>query len=169
MPWKQLDTTAIQMCGYDCMLSVLSNGVIENVLFDNYSTRAHWIWDDRQPTRRASLAIHLINRFHVAEPLFSSRSQMTSKCGENKKWHTRRQSSVSLMLLRLCFPMFLNVSRDEVEGNIEILGKQIHYSPRDQSLSVNYYTHHTFRRLSLAHQFKDLYHLATIISILYPF
>ena len=29
----------------------------------------------------------------------------------------------------------LNVSRDEVEGNIEIRGKQIHCSPRDQSLS----------------------------------
>ena len=29
--------------------------------------------------------IHLTNRFHVAVRLFSNRSQMTSKCGKNKK------------------------------------------------------------------------------------
>ena len=29
--------------------------------------------------------IHLTNRFHVAVRLFRSRSQMTSKCGKNKK------------------------------------------------------------------------------------
>ena len=34
---------------------------------------------------RASLAIYLTNRFHVAVRLFSNRSQMTSKCGKNKK------------------------------------------------------------------------------------
>ena len=28
---------------------------------------------------------YLINRFHVAVRLFSNRSQMTSKCGKNKK------------------------------------------------------------------------------------
>ena len=28
---------------------------------------------------------YLTNRFHVAVRLFSNRSQMTSKCGENKK------------------------------------------------------------------------------------
>ena len=33
---------------------------------------------------RASLAIYLTNRFHVAVRLFSNRSQMTSKCGKNK-------------------------------------------------------------------------------------
>ena len=31
------------------------------------------------------LAIYLTNRFHVAVRLFSNRSQMTSKCGKNKK------------------------------------------------------------------------------------
>ena len=30
-------------------------------------------------------ALSLINRFHVAVRLFSNRSQMTSKCGKNKK------------------------------------------------------------------------------------
>ena len=29
--------------------------------------------------------IHLTNRFHVAVRLFSNRSQMTSKCGKNKR------------------------------------------------------------------------------------
>ena len=29
--------------------------------------------------------INLTNRFHVAVRLFSNRSQMTSKCGKNKK------------------------------------------------------------------------------------
>ena len=31
------------------------------------------------------ISIHLTNRFHVAVRLFSNRSQMTSKCGKNKK------------------------------------------------------------------------------------
>ena len=31
---------------------------------------------------------HLTNRFHVAMRLFSKRSQMMSKCGKKKKWHT---------------------------------------------------------------------------------
>ena len=34
---------------------------------------------------RSSLAIYLTNRFYVAVRLFSNRSQMTSKCGKNKK------------------------------------------------------------------------------------
>jgi len=29
--------------------------------------------------------VYLTNRFHVAVHLFSNRSQMTSKCGKNKK------------------------------------------------------------------------------------
>ena len=46
------------------------------------------------------LDLDLTNRFHVAVRLFSNRSQMTSKCGKNKKvTHTRRQPSVSLMFL----------------------------------------------------------------------
>ena len=34
--------------------------------------------------------IGLTNRFHVAVRLLTNRSQMTSKSGKNKKWHTRR-------------------------------------------------------------------------------
>ena len=34
--------------------------------------------------------LYLTNRFHVAVRLFSNRSQMTSKCGKNKKSGTRR-------------------------------------------------------------------------------
>ena len=39
------------------------------------------------------------NRFHVAVRLFSNRSQMTSKCGKNKKVAHEAQPSVSLMFL----------------------------------------------------------------------
>ena len=31
------------------------------------------------------ITLYLTNRFHVAVRLFSNRSQMTSKCGKNKK------------------------------------------------------------------------------------
>ena len=41
----------------------------------------------------------LTNRFHVAVRLFSNRSQMTSKCGKNKKVAREAQPSVSLMFL----------------------------------------------------------------------
>ena len=39
------------------------------------SSRAHWL----------IFIVNLTNRFHVAVRLFSNRSQMTSKCGKNKK------------------------------------------------------------------------------------
>ena len=42
---------------------------------------------------------YLTNRFHVAVHLFSNRSQMTSKCGKNKKVAHKAQPSVSLMFL----------------------------------------------------------------------
>ena len=45
------------------------------------------------------LVISLTNRFHVAVRLFSNRSQMTSKCGKNKKVAHEAQPSVSLMFL----------------------------------------------------------------------
>ena len=41
----------------------------------------------------------LTNRFHVAVRLFSNRSQMTSKCGKNKKVAHEAQPSESLMFL----------------------------------------------------------------------
>ena len=41
----------------------------------------------------------LTNGFHVAVCLFSNRSQMTSKCGKNKKVAHKAQLSVSLMFL----------------------------------------------------------------------
>ena len=44
-------------------------------------------------------SINLTNRFHVAVRLFSNRSQMTSKCGKNKKVAHEAQPSVSLMFL----------------------------------------------------------------------
>ena len=44
-------------------------------------------------------SVYLTNRFHVAVRLFSNRSQMTSKCGKNKKVAHEAQPSVSLMFL----------------------------------------------------------------------
>ena len=41
----------------------------------------------------------LTNRFHVAMRLFNNKSQMTSKCGKNKKVAHDAQPSVSLMFL----------------------------------------------------------------------
>ena len=43
--------------------------------------------------------VNLTNRFHVAVPLFSNRSQMTSKCGKNKEVAHEPQANVSLMFL----------------------------------------------------------------------
>ena len=34
---------------------------------------------------KLSYVFYLTNRFHIAVRLFSNRSQMTSKCGKNKK------------------------------------------------------------------------------------
>ena len=44
-------------------------------------------------------SLYKTNRFHVAVRLFSNRSQMTSKCGKNKKVAHEAQPSVSLMFL----------------------------------------------------------------------
>ena len=44
-------------------------------------------------------SFYLTNRFHVAVRLFSSRSQMTSKCGKNNEVAHQPQASVSLMFL----------------------------------------------------------------------
>ena len=43
--------------------------------------------------------VHLTNRFQVAMRLFSNRSQMSSKCGRNKKVAHKAQPIVSLMFL----------------------------------------------------------------------
>ena len=54
----------------------------------------------------------LTNRFHVAVHLFSNRSQMTSKCGKNKKVAHKLQMNVSLMFL-------LHSVTEETHGNME--------------------------------------------------
>ena len=46
-----------------------------------------------------AMCIHLTNRFQVAMRLFINRSQMTSKCGRNKKVAHEAQPSVSLVFL----------------------------------------------------------------------
>ena len=49
--------------------------------------------------RDRSCLVYLTNRFQVAVRLFSDRSQLTSKCGKNKKVAHEVQPSVSLMFL----------------------------------------------------------------------
>ena len=48
----------------------------------------------------ALIYIYLTNRFQVAVRLFSTRSQMTSKCGKNKKVAHEVQPSVSLIIIK---------------------------------------------------------------------
>ena len=46
-----------------------------------------------------SLLVNLKNNLHVAQRLFSKKSQIASKCGKNKKEARKAQLSVSLMFL----------------------------------------------------------------------
>ena len=47
----------------------------------------------------AKLMFRVLSCYHVAVRVFSNRSQMTSKCGKNKKVAHEAQPSVSLMFL----------------------------------------------------------------------
>ena len=67
---------------------------------------------------RQSIIFYLTNRFHVAVRLFSNRSQMTSKCGKNKKVAHEAQLSVSLMFLPH-FDVFCDPLLNETHGNME--------------------------------------------------
>ena len=66
----------------------------------------------------AQNSINLTNRFHVAVRLFSNRSQMTSKCGKNKKVAHEAQPSVSLMFLPH-FDVFCDLLLNQTHGNME--------------------------------------------------
>ena len=64
------------------------------------------------------MKMYLTNRFHVAVRLFSNRSQMTSKCGKNKKVTHEAQPSVSLMFLPH-FDVFCDLLLNQTHGNME--------------------------------------------------
>ena len=57
--------------------------------------------------REALTVLCLTNRFQVAVRLFSNRSQWTSKCGKNKKWHTRRSRVCHGCSYHITRPRFL--------------------------------------------------------------
>ena len=57
------------------------------------------IWKRKKHRDSMFPCFYLTNRFKVAMCLFSNRSQMTSKCGKNKKVAHKVQPSVSLMFL----------------------------------------------------------------------
>ena len=67
---------------------------------------------------RALCYVYLTNRFHVAMRLFSNRSQMTSKCGKNKKMAHGAQPSVSLMFLPH-FDVICDLLLNQTHGNME--------------------------------------------------
>ena len=52
--------------------------------------------------------VYLTNRFHVAVHLFSNRSQMTSKCGKNKKVAHEVQSLMFLPRFDVLCDLLLN-------------------------------------------------------------
>ena len=64
------------------------------------------------------IVCYLTNRFHVALHLFSKRSQMTSKCGKNKKVAHEAYLSVSLIFLPQ-FDVFCDLLLNQTHGNIE--------------------------------------------------
>ena len=80
--------------------------------------------------------ICLTNRFHVVMGLFSNRSQMTSKCGKNKKVAHEAQPSVSLIFL----PHFdvlcdLLLNRHTATWNLFVLyNKKLNYTEKNAFL-----------------------------------
>ena len=80
--------------GFSCLLLVQRcKGFIYLLLCRPFYVHMSWI------NGALAWSNYLTNRFHVAVRLFSNRSQMTSKCGKNKKVEHEAQPSVSLMFL----------------------------------------------------------------------
>ena len=78
--------------------------VLESTPNQDIMKLTQWLTDNcfqvnATKTQAMILGKSLTNRFHVAMRLFSNRSQMTSKCGKNKKVAHEAQPSVSLMFL----------------------------------------------------------------------
>ena len=92
----------------DVILSIVQNKRFLHILLSLLSahfaqTTAYWLGELQQHLKKKITSLNavvcLTNRFHVAMRLFSNRSQMTSKCGKNKKVAHEAQPSVSLMFL----------------------------------------------------------------------
>ena len=84
------------------------------------------------------LCVFFTKIFHVAVRLFSNRSELTSKCGKNKKVAHKAQLSDSLMFLSLfAFLCQLFASEREDHKNItelnQILHTHTHPPPRDKN------------------------------------
>ena len=62
--------------------------------------------------------IYLTNRFHVTVRLFSNRSQMTSKCGKNKKSGTRGAAECVTDVLTTFWRPLWSVT-EQTHGNME--------------------------------------------------
>ena len=80
--------------------SFLSDNVFVNQFRTTIRSVSDKYTDDAcvNPALKWKMVNYLTNRFQVAVRLFSNRSQMTSKCGKNKKVAYEAQPSVSLTL-----------------------------------------------------------------------
>ena len=63
---------------------LLNLDIVESLQENTYNSQKHHAISGSQVAYVISV-LHLTNRFHVSVRLFSNRSQMTSKCGKNKK------------------------------------------------------------------------------------
>ena len=70
------------------------------------SQSSQYIGTDHKDRSSRPRFVELTNRFHVAVRLFSNRSQMTSKCGENKEIAHEPQASASLQMFLPHFDIF---------------------------------------------------------------
>ena len=80
------------------------------------SQSSQYIGTDHKDRSSRPRFVELTNRFHVAVRLFSNRSQMTSKCGENKEMAHEPQASASLQLFLPHFDIFCDLLLNYMES-----------------------------------------------------
>ena len=80
------------------------------------SQSSQYIGTDHKDRSSRPRFVELTNRFHVAVRLFSNRSQMTSKCGENKEMAHEPQASASLQMFLPHFDIFCDLLLNYMES-----------------------------------------------------
>ena len=140
------------LCNYYCVLWSFTStcvwwSVVVVISFHRYYSNTTIIII----TTTTYVSIILTNRFQVAVRLFSNRSQMTSKCGKNKKVAHEAQPSVSLMFLPhfdvLCDPLLnrrtatwdlfvLYNKKIKIHGKMTFYFKSRHFDRHENSTDV---------------------------------
>ena len=72
--------------------------LLMNLFTENGSEKQATSWDSLLSSNLNIRLISLTNRFYVAVPLFSNRSQMASKCGKNAKCVTDVLTTLSSVI-----------------------------------------------------------------------